>query len=368
LNLKEESLKEFFKKNKIEVNFQKIESSPKPRKYRTTSKRKIFFENNKFYLGFKNIFNQRDLVQFSLLEPDEHFSIYKFIGELINKPGYKFLARHLNYVIIRGSYNEFAVIFNVNFLNSDIVRKLKNISEELEGFPVKINSAFLYFDPSDSEYYFESKIPEKTLQFKKLFGYPKLTLTCSDFKYFYHPISFSQINESMIGVMLETAKTLLKHEFEERLLDLYCGYGLFSYFFRNDFSEILGIDLKGESINSAIESLKFYKGKSKIRFHAEDINFGTLQKILPKDSKKENIILDPPRLGTKANVTEILAARNPLKILHIFCNIDEIPQETEQWKNNGYSVKAIVPLDMFPGTPNLEIMILLEKNKLKFRN
>jgi tRNA/tmRNA/rRNA uracil-C5-methylase (TrmA/RlmC/RlmD family) len=30
------------------------------------------------------------------------------------------------------------------------------------------------------------------------------------------------------------------------------------------------------------------------------------------------------------------------------------------WKENGYEVEKAVPLDMFPGTVNLEILILLK--------
>jgi tRNA/tmRNA/rRNA uracil-C5-methylase (TrmA/RlmC/RlmD family) len=72
------------------------------------------------------------------------------------------------------------------------------------------------------------------------------------------------------------------------------------------------------------------------------------------------VVLDPPRRGTEIGVIGAVANRAPAKVVHIFCNIDIIPAELEQWKRVGYQTSKIVPLDMFPGTPNLEVLVLLE--------
>jgi tRNA/tmRNA/rRNA uracil-C5-methylase (TrmA/RlmC/RlmD family) len=146
-----------------------------------------------------------------------------------------------------------------------------------------------------------------------------------------------------------------------RLLDLYCGYGLFSYYLADNFKEIFGIDSAGESISSANKSLKFYKGNTKIKFIPSDINSRNLLKILPPPDQKEIIILDPPRQGTKEDVIRILSGRSPEIILHIFCGIENIPNEIGLYKRCGYRIKKILPFDMFSGTPNLEILIMLEK-------
>jgi tRNA/tmRNA/rRNA uracil-C5-methylase (TrmA/RlmC/RlmD family) len=46
--------------------------------------------------------------------------------------------------------------------------------------------------------------------------------------------------------------------------------------------------------------------------------------------------------------------------VHIFCNVDRIPADLDEWQRYGYRVSQVAPLDMFPGTPNLEVAILLE--------
>jgi tRNA/tmRNA/rRNA uracil-C5-methylase (TrmA/RlmC/RlmD family) len=52
--------------------------------------------------------------------------------------------------------------------------------------------------------------------------------------------------------------------------------------------------------------------------------------------------------------------RRPGTILHLFCNIDLLPGEITRWKGGGYRVVRGVPFDMFPGTPEVELMVLLK--------
>ena len=42
-----------------------------------------------------------------------------------------------------------------------------------------------------------------------------------------------------------------------------------------------------------------------------------------------------------------------------------MPNTLKAWKHNGYSPSAVRVFDMFPGSPNVETMVLLEKTKKK---
>ena len=74
----------------------------------------------------------------------------------------------------------------------------------------------------------------------------------------------------------------------------------------------------------------------------------------------EVMLLDPPRQGTLPGVIASLARRKPKKVLHIFCGVDQIPPSLKEWQANGYQARRVAPLDMFPGSANLEILVLLE--------
>lgn len=363
LRIKNEALATFWKQHRLAQKPEAIFPSPKKRHYRTTTKRRVIFRDGKFYLKFsENIhaYSQNDY-SYSELEPEEHNAVYKFLLEKINEPAYKLAGMNLNFIIIRGSYTEFSVIFNVHSLNASLVRKFKLLSEHLQKLEIRIISAFLYLDPTRSDYYLENLRPKDQLNFKKLYGPDKLFISADGKKYSFYPTSFSQINESMIPVMLKAATDMLSSGQDSRFIDLYCGYGLFTHYLASFFQESIGIEAEGLSVRSAQENIPYFHHRNKVRFIAEKIDASTITSTMPMVSKSEVFLLDPPRQGTAQGVIKSISQRAPVKVLHIFCGVDQIPPEVTQWTKNGYKVERIVPLDMFPGTPNLEVMILLKK-------
>ena len=364
LRIKNKALGMFWKHFRLPGQPEPIIASPKPRHYRTTSKRKTVLKGNTLYLLFNDraLRSQKKSFMESPLEPREHGRIFEFLQQKISEPAFKLVAAHLNYLIIRGSYTERAVIFNVDTLNGPLVRKLKLLAGHLQKLPDPISSVSIYQDPSCSDYYLEEGQPTDILRFKKLFGKTDLTVSHHGCRYSYHPTSFSQVNEAMVPVMLDMARALLEPEPDETLLDLYCGYGLFSHFLAPGYKQVLGIDAEGPSIRAAIFNKKFNPASKNARFLARRITARSVEKIpLPDDLGAEIILLDPPRQGPQEGVINELSRRQPRKALHIHCGVDQIPDSLRQWKKHGYRIRRIVPLDMFPGTAGLEVLILLEK-------
>lgn len=360
LTIKNQGLALFWQQFKLPGTPEPVIASPRRRRYRTTSKRKAILKGNSLYLLFNDraLRTQKKPFVASPLEPQGHGRIYEFLQKKISEPPFKMVAAHLNYLIIRGSYEEHAVIFNVDTLNGSLVRKLKIIAEHLQKFYPKVTAAYIY-PAADSEYYLEERQPADLLHFKRLFGKTDLVATHHPCRYFYHPTSFSQVNESMVPKMLEIAKELLAPLPGEHLLDLYCGYGLFSHFLAPAYKQVLGIDGEGPSIRSAISNKKVNPASKNSRFLARKLTEQSVEEIpFPTRQAVESILLDPPRLGPARGVIDALAQRNPRQVLHIHCGVDQIPTSIEQWQQNGYQVTRIVPLDMFPGSANLEVLIL----------
>lgn len=365
LTIKNQGLALFWQQYQLPGTPEPIIASPRRRRYRTTSKRKTVLKGNRLFLLFNDraLRSQKKPFLVSPLEPQGHGRIYEFLQKKISEPPFKLVAAHLNYLIIRGSYEEHAVIFNVDTLNGSLVRKLKIIADHLQKFYPKVTAAYIY-PAADSEYYLEERQPADLLHFKKLFGKADLVASHHPCRYFYHPTSFSQVNESMVPKMLAMATEMLAPQPREQLLDLYCGYGLFSHFLAPQYKQVLGIDSEGPSIRAAISNKKVNPGSRNSRFLARKITEKSVQEIpFPTHQAVESILLDPPRMGPMAGVIAALAQRNPHRVLHIHCGVDQIPASVEQWQQNGYQVDRIVPLDMFPGSANLEVLILLTANR-----
>jgi tRNA/tmRNA/rRNA uracil-C5-methylase (TrmA/RlmC/RlmD family) len=361
LKVKEQALKKFWMEFKLPGQPQEIIASPRPRGYRTTSKRRCVLRGPTLYLVFgdKLLRDQKRPFLVSPLEPPAHARTYAIIQKKLSEPTWKLLAAHLNHLIVRGNYDEIVIIFNVNKLSGPLVRKLKILTDYLQKQPLPLIGAFAYLDPTGSDYYLESRRPAEGLQMKKLFGTDQLTVRHGTCRFNFHPTSFSQVNESLVGTMLEKARELLAPKPEERLIDLYCGYGLFSHYLANDYKQVIGIDAEGPSIRAAQANAKLNNGGKKTRFFAGKITSQAIEALLPLSTEPTSLILDPPRQGPQRGVIEAISSRQPGKVLHIFCGVDHIPDSLAAWQANGYRIEKITALDMFPGTANLEVMVLL---------
>ena len=357
LELKNKALDLFWKHFQLPGTPTPVCGSPKSRRYRTTSKRRTSYRGNTLFLMSGDGTAQNKPFLESPLEPKEHTRTYVFLQKKLSEAPFKLVATHLNYLIIRGNYREQAVIFNVDTMNGPLVRKLKILAGHLQNMKTTTSAAFVYLDPSGSDYYLEERQPANLLLLKKLFGKGNLFVAHDNCKYVYHPTSFSQVNEAMVPLMLDTARRQLEPSADEKLVDLYCGYGLFSHHLAPGYRAVLGVDAEGPSIRSAILNKKHNTGSSNCRFLASRISEKTIDDLKPATGK-ESILLDPPRKGPAEGVIAALCRRSPQKVLHIFCGVNQIPESVKMWQLGGYEVSQIVPLDMFPGSANLEILIL----------
>ncbi|HEX7511666.1 MAG TPA: hypothetical protein VF335_10225 [Chitinivibrionales bacterium] len=367
LAAKNEALHAFWKLYRLHGRPQEIIASPKPRHYRTTTKRRVFFAHGKYRLRFSHHKEATAATAMlcSELEPREHDAIYQFIADKINTPPFSVIAKNLTYVIIRGSYTEFCVLFNVGQINGPIVRNLKILAKHLQGLDINIVSSLAFFDPTRSDYYLDNKQTHGAWKTKTLFGPETLRLSVSGQTYRFDPVSFSQVNESMLPAMLQNAARLAGGGPQARLIDLYCGYGLFANYVGKKFGEAYAVDYDETSVTRGRETARYTASKEKLTtrmyFRTAAIRPSSLEALLPEaGSCEETILLDPPRQGPEKGVIAFCAAREPARVVHIWCGIDRIAEDMEQWQGHGYRVAEVVALDMFPGTVGLELMAFLE--------
>ncbi len=357
LAVKGKGLALFWQHHRLAGQPDPVIASPRPRGYRTTSKRRAVLRGSTLFLAFGDRpGGQRQPFVASPLEPGSHERIFRFLQRKLSEPAFHLAAAHLNHLIIRGSYTERVVIFNVDAMNGPLVRKFKLLADHCAKGPVSVAAAFVFLDPSRSDYYLESRRPE-TFNFKHLFGPELLTVEFAGHRYRYHPTSFSQVNEAMVPVMLAQARELLSPTGGESLLDLYCGYGLFSAFLAPEYRQVLGIDAEGPSIRAAVANGRQAGGR--VRYLARRLTEESLDEVLAAGPPPDAVLLDPPRQGPLPGVIEVLSRCRPGKVLHIFCGVDEIPNALAEWRTGGYQVERVVPLDMFPGSANLEVLVLL---------
>ncbi len=359
LAVKEEALGRFWKENGLAGEPAPLVASPRPRGYRTTSKRRVGIRNGKVCLFLGDQAPDRRSVDFlaSPLEPPEHATIYRALTRVLNESPFRRLATHLNFAILRGSYTERALVLSVDALSRPIVVEIKALAENLR--QLALSAVFVYLDPTRSDYHFEGRRPDAPVTFKRIYGPDHLTARFCGHRYSYHPTSFCQVNESIVPLLLAQARDLLSPDGNETLLDLYCGFGLFTHYLAPFYRSALGVDAEGASIRCAVANSRQNPAAAGKKFVAARITPDFVSRLLPRPRGREVVLLDPPRNGPQPGVIAALGRRSPTKVLHVFCDVDQIPIAMRQWQKAGYGVRRVVPLDMFPGSANLEVLVLL---------
>ena len=73
------------------------------------------------------------------------------------------------------------------------------------------------------------------------------------------------------------------------------------------------------------------------------------------------IILDPPRSGMHKNTVDDVIKLNPDKLVYVSCNPATQVRDIKLFKEAGYKLIKIKPVDMFPHTYHIENVALLIK-------
>ena len=362
--LKEAALARFWQSHRLPGEPERLIASPLPRHYRTTSKRRILAGGQ----GRKaekyrphGILGAED--GSLLLEPDGHARIFAAMEESLSRQEYAPLAEALNFIIVRGTYDEFMIIFNLARLDRGLHHLVARAAEALRGRDRRVVSTFLFIDPSRSPYYLESDRPRGSFSIKKLFGPDHFRLHIGHFQYFVPPTSFSQVNESILPGLVETVRSMATGEGIGRLLDLYCGYGLFALSLRTRYREVFAVDAAEGSVRAGIAMIGRFPGQAPVHFRSGAIARNNLERLLPPPLPpgEEDVVLDPPRRGADEAVIAAIARRRPGRVIHLFCAADEIPAALAAWRRRGYFVRRVAPLDMFAGTPQLETVVLFTR-------
>ena len=200
-----------------------------------------------------------------------------------------------------------------------------------------------------------------------LFGSQYLEEEMEGLKFKIYPNSFFQINKKQALKLYDTAIEFLNEEknnknngkiYEKTVIDAFSGTGTIAMMLSKNIKKVIGI----ESVESSTLAAKLTSYENSIQ-NVEFVN-GKVEKELPKILKRENIgaiVFDPPRRGIEEIALKSVIKNKIEKIVYISCNPATFARDVKILTENGYVLKKIMPVDMFPQTGHIEVVGLLEK-------
>ena len=171
--------------------------------------------------------------------------------------------------------------------------------------------------------------------------------------------SFWQSHKEAPRVLTDAVLNFAQVSSGDYLLDLYGGVGLFT-------SQLLGlvgeggrIDLVEGSKSATGDALRNFTNFSNVGVHTGDV-----EKILPRFSIADVIVLDPPREGAGKSVVASMVSLKPRAIVYVACDPAALARDTAYLESSGYALTQIRAFDLFPMTQHIESVALFQPVKV----
>jgi 23S rRNA (uracil1939-C5)-methyltransferase len=174
------------------------------------------------------------------------------------------------------------------------------------------------------------------------------------------PDAFFQTNTEMAEVLYGAAVELAALTGRERVVDLFCGIGTIALVLGLDSAEVWGVELIEDAVADAIQNAKL-NGVDNARFFAGDVRL-VMRELLEKSGSPDVVVVDPPRAGLSQKVVRRIIEAEAQRIVYVSCNPTTLaPNARQLVDDGGYELRTVRPVDMFPQTPHIECVALLER-------
>jgi 23S rRNA (uracil1939-C5)-methyltransferase len=174
------------------------------------------------------------------------------------------------------------------------------------------------------------------------------------------PNAFLQTNTGMAERLYGVAREFAALEGDETVYDLYCGIGTIGLVLAADALTVWGVDVSEESIACAVENAEL-NGIANAAFFAGNVG-QVLEELHERAGDPDVVVVDPPRAGLAGKALKRLGEIGAPRIVYVSCNPTTLAGDLKRLRDDyGYTLRRARPVDMFPHTPHVECVALLER-------
>ncbi|MDR0399036.1 MAG: 23S rRNA (uracil(1939)-C(5))-methyltransferase RlmD [Endomicrobium sp.] len=363
IKYKQEYISELLDFTGIEIS--KILISPNTWFYRNKMEFSFFYssggsveDNFKTDLGlhYRGSFNKYVSVPPCFIADKDFLRATEIVKKFANKnniPAYnnKTHEGFFRHLVLRKAGNNNQFLINIVTNNTDQEQLfLEPLVKELSDFA---DSIYWTINSRKSDAVVSDKT---TLMYGKPYITEKLSVGGKDYFFNISPLSFFQTNSKGTEVLYNEVLRLINPSKEDVLLDLYCGTGTIGISMAHNVKKVVGIEQVEQSIENAKEN-----AVANNVFNAEFYAMTAEQWVNQNASIFDVIVVDPPRSGLTKDVVNFLVDSNAKRIVYVSCNPSTLARDLQIITEESiYNVKKIIPIDMFPQTHHVEVVVLLE--------
>jgi 23S rRNA (uracil1939-C5)-methyltransferase len=173
------------------------------------------------------------------------------------------------------------------------------------------------------------------------------------------PNAFLQTNTEMAEQLYSIAREFAGLQGNETVYDLYCGIGTIGLSMAANALTVWGIEISEESVACAIENQEL-NAIGNTAFFAGNVG-EVLTDLRTRAGDPDVVVVDPPRAGLAGKALKRLGEIGAPRVVYVSCNPTTLAGDLKRLADDyGYRLTRARPVDMFPHTPHVECVALLE--------
>ena len=205
------------------------------------------------------------------------------------------------------------------------------------------------------------------------------------------PQSFFQVNPEQMVKLYDKAAEYADLKGGETVLDLYCGAGTIGIWLLEKLrnknidafgkTKVIGIesvkpavlDANRNSVINGFINTRYFCGKAEEElpgmmgrtklYKWNEVNERVEREPEIKIEHTDVVILDPPRAGCDEALLAAVAAAQPDRIVYVSCDPGTLARDIKYLTANGYEFIEATPVDQFPWTTHIEMVVLMSKDR-----
>ena len=199
-------------------------------------------------------------------------------------------------------------------------------------------------------------------EYRTLWGADVLTDTLCGLTFRLSVPSFYQVNREMAERLYARAVEFAGLTGTETVLDLYCGAGTITQVMARHAGRVIGAEIVPEAIEDAKANAK-RNNVENVEFFCGDAS-AVAADLAARGLRPDVICVDPPRKGLAPEVVRAAAQMVPRRIVYVSCDPATLARDVKLFGQEGYEAVRAAAVDMFPGTANVETVVLLSKGEI----
>ena len=197
-------------------------------------------------------------------------------------------------------------------------------------------------------------------KYRALYGKPYIEDVLCGLRFRISPDSFYQVNRRGAELLYSLARDAAALTGTELLADLYCGTGTIGLSMAKNAESLVGIEIVEGAVACAKQNAE-YNGVGNAVFFCGDAS--DPQTVLSATGGKtpDVVVIDPPRKGSTKELVDCLSELRVPRVVYVSCDATTLARDCAWFREAGYEIGAVQPVDMFPRTGHVESVVSLTR-------